>query len=137
MSAPPAGGMSRSIYVNAFVGTREPKDSLGAIQNRLRKAKVLNEEVALYFSARRELEEAYLKALGKISKRSFLQDPSCMPVGFAPVYERLVAEVGEVAKVHGELERKIGIECEDVLRESSNRGAFAQLRDVSQTLHAL
>ena len=86
---------------------------------------------AEYFAARRELENAYLKALAKISKRQFLSDPTALGAGFLPVYERLIAEIAEVASVHGELETKIEQECEIVMRSASNRGEWGRVKEVS------
>lgn len=87
-----------------------------------------------YFQARRELEEAYLKALSRISKRSFLSDASSIPSSFAPVYERLVREIDEVARVHGDLEHAIANQCEDAVRQASNRGAWANVREYDDRL---
>lgn len=101
------------------------------MQNRLHKARILADELADYFAARRELETAYLKSLQKISKRNFLSDAGALGPAFAPVYERLIAEIGEVASVHGELERKIGDECELAMRNAPNKGEWARQRDVS------
>ncbi|KDN37659.1 hypothetical protein K437DRAFT_251770 [Tilletiaria anomala UBC 951] len=129
-----AGGeLVSSMYANAFVGGK-PRESLQAIQTRLRKARVLKDELADYFAARREVEEAYLKGLAKVAKRSFLSDPSCMPPSFAPIYERLVGEIAEVANVHGELERKIATECEEAVRSAHNKGAWAAIRDYDDRL---
>ncbi len=79
----PGAAFAPNAYANAFVGAK-PRDAANLVQQRLRKAKLFNEELADYFAARRELEETYLKQLQKISKRSFLSDPSSIPPGFAP-----------------------------------------------------
>ncbi|CAO1631969.1 unnamed protein product [Sympodiomycopsis kandeliae] len=127
-STPSNGELPRNAYANAFVSLK-PRDGASAIQTRLHKARIVVEELADYFAARRELESAYLKALQKISKRSFISDPSALGPGFVPVYERLIAEIGEVASIHGELERKIGSECENVMRNAPNSGEWARQRE--------
>lgn len=119
-----------NAYANAFVHIK-PKDGAHLVQNRLHKARILTEELAEYFAARRELETAYLKALQKISKRSFLSDPSFVGLGFAEVYQRLVLEIGEVASIHGELEKKIGEECEVTMRNAPIRGEWSRQKEVS------
>lgn len=81
-----------------------------------------------YFAARREVETAYLKALARIAKRPFLSDPSTLG-GFAPVYERLALELGELASVHGELEGRLE-EAEAVLRTASTRGEWSRVKEV-------
>lgn len=86
---------------------------------------------AEYFAARRELENSYLKALQKVAKRSFLSDPAALGPNFLPVYERLVAEIGELASIHGELERKLEVECETPMRSVSNKGEWGRVREVS------
>lgn len=123
--------LPREAYSNALLSL-PPRESAQVIQNRLHKARLLNEEMADYFAARRELESAYLKALQKIAKRSFLSDASALGPAFAPIYERLIAEVGELASIHGELEHKIGEECEYSMRSAPNRGRWARQREVSR-----
>lgn len=92
---------------------------------------LLFHDSADYFAARRELEGAYLKALQKVAKRSFLSDPSALGSGFLPVYERLISEVGEVARVHGELERKLEQDCELPMRTAFSRGDWGRIKEVS------
>ncbi|PWN48155.1 hypothetical protein IE53DRAFT_319927 [Violaceomyces palustris] len=123
-----------SLHYPILVQPGKPRDSLQAVQTRLRKAKILNEELADYFAARRELEEAYLKQLQKISKRNFLSDPSALGSAFLPVYERLVTELAEVANVHGELEKRISEECESAVRDASSKGDWARLREHDDSL---
>jgi hypothetical protein len=84
-----------------------------------------------YFAARRDLENAYLKSLQKIAKRSFLSDPSALGANFLPVYERLVGEIGELASIHGELERKLEVECEVPMRNISSKGDWGRIKEVS------
>lgn len=87
-----------------------------------------------YFAARRELESSYLKALSKIAKRSFLSDPSALGPNFSPVYERLVMEIGELASIHGELEKKLESECEVAMRSAPNRGEWGRIKDHDDNL---
>lgn len=84
-----------------------------------------------YFSARRELEDSYLKALSKLSKRPFLTDASVLGPGFSMVYERLISELGETASVHSELEKKIADECEMPFRVMANKGEWGRVKEVS------
>ncbi|GAC98692.1 hypothetical protein PHSY_006286 [Pseudozyma hubeiensis SY62] len=136
----PGATFAPSAYSNALVPGK-PRDSANLIQQRLRKAKLFNEELADYFAARRELEETYLKQLQKISKRNFLSDPSSIPPGYAPVYERLVQELAEVASAHGELERRIADECEAPIRNASSKGEWSRIKDhddsIANTLREL
>lgn len=129
----PGASFAPNAYANAFVPGK-PRDSASLIQTRLRKAKLFNEELADYFAARRELEETYLKQLQKISKRSFLSDPSSIPPGYAPVYERLVQELAEVASAHGELEKRIAEDCEAPVRNASTKGEWGRIKDHDDSL---
>ena len=112
----------------------KPRESLAAIQQRLKRGKIFNDELAEYFSSRRELEEAYLKQLQKIAKRTFLSDPSSIPPGFVPVFERLIQELAEVANIHSELEKRIADECEAVIRNASSSGEWLRLREHDDSL---
>lgn len=129
----PGATFAPDAYANAFVPGK-PRDSANAIQTRIRKAKLFNEELAEYFAARRELEETYLKQLQKISKRSFLSDPSTIPPGYAPVYERLIQELAEVASAHGQLEKRIAQDCEAPLRNASIKVDWNRLKDHDEWL---
>ncbi|GAK64028.1 uncharacterized protein PAN0_004d2237 [Moesziomyces antarcticus] len=129
----PGAAFAPNAYANAFVAAK-PRDAANLVQQRLRKAKLFNEELADYFAARRELEETYLKQLQKISKRSFLSDPSSIPPGFAPVYERLVQELAEVASAHGELEKRIAEDCEAPIRNASSKGEWSRIKDHDDSL---
>lgn len=93
-SPPPAassgaadGSLPPQAYANAFLPLK-PRDATALLQTRIHKARLLTDELADYFAARRELESTYLKALQKLAKRSFLSDPTALGPGFAPVYER-------------------------------------------------
>ena len=128
-----AAAFAPNAYANAFVHGK-PRDSANLLQQRLRKAKLFNEELADYFAARRELEETYLKQLQKLSKRNFLSDPSSIPPGYAPVYERLIQELAEVASAHGELEKRIAEECEAPVRNASSKGEWGRIKEQDDSL---
>lgn len=130
-----AGELPKDAYGNAFIPLR-PRDGAGIVQTRLHKARVVVEELAEYFAARRELESAYLKALQKISRRNFLSDPAALGPSFVPVYERLIAEIGQAASIHGELEKKIGQECEQAMRTAPNKGEWGRQRDHDDSISA-
>ena len=127
---PSSGDLPRDAYANAFVSLK-PREGAQLLQQRLHKARIVTDELAEYFAARKELESAYLKSLQKISRRSFLSDASALGPGFAPVYERLITEIGELASVHGDLERKFAEECEATMRAAPNKGEWARQREVS------
>ncbi|KAN0065372.1 hypothetical protein ACQY0O_001208 [Thecaphora frezii] len=129
----PGADFAASAYALALVPGK-PRDSLNAIQQRLRQARIFNDELAEYFSARRELEETYLKQLQKIAKKNFLTDPTSISSGYLPIYERLIHELSEVADIHGELERRIAEECEAVLRNAASSGEWARLREYDDSL---
>lgn len=129
----PGAAFAPGAYANAFVPGK-PRDSASLIQQRLRKAKLFNEELADYFAARRELEDTYLKQLQKISKRNFLSDPSSIPPGYAPVYERLVQELAEVASAHAEFEKRIAQDCEAPIRNASSQGEWSRIKDHDDSL---
>lgn len=128
-----ASSFASNAYANAFVPGK-PRDTAKLVQERLRKAKLFNEELADYFAARRELEESYLKQLQKISKRSFLSDASTIPPGYAPVYERLIQELSEVANVHSELEKVIADDCEAAIRSASTKGEWSRMKEHDDSL---
>ncbi|UZJ53032.1 hypothetical protein CBS101457_002352 [Exobasidium rhododendri] len=130
---PSSAGLAAGTYANAFV-RGPPREGMQRIQNRLHKARVLTDELADYFAARRELENNYLKSLQKLAKRSFLSDPSALGPNFLPVYERLVGEIGELAGVHGELERKLEVECEIPMRSASSKGEWGRVKEHDDSL---
>ncbi|KAJ1570500.1 hypothetical protein NDA11_000293 [Ustilago hordei] len=130
----PEPHLPSNAYAGAFVPGK-PRNSAEAIQTRIRKAKQFNEELADYFAARRELEETYLKQLQKVSKRSFLSDPSSIPPGYAPVYERLIQELAEVASAHGELEKRIAEDCETPLRNTTSKVEWDRLQTHDEWLN--
>lgn len=76
------------------------------------------------------MESSYLKALQKLAKRTFLSDVSALGPNFSPVYERLISEIGETASIHGVLERKLGVECEQPMRGASSQGEWARIKEV-------
>lgn len=128
-----ANGLVPSAYADAFV-RGPPREGVQRVQNRLHKARILTDELADYFSARRELENTYLKQLQKIAKRSFLSDASALGPNFLPVYERLIAEIGEVARIHGDLEKKIEVECELPIRQASQKGDWERIKEHDDNL---
>lgn len=87
-----------------------------------------------YFAARREAEEAYVRSLQKLTKRSFLSDTTYLPVEYKPVYDRLVAELAEAAHAHTTLERRILRDCEEPLRAAPNHGEWAKIKRHDETL---
>jgi hypothetical protein len=130
-------GLVPNAYADAFV-MGPPREGVQRVQTRLHKARILTDELADYFAARRDLESNYLKSLQKIAKRSFLSDPGALGNNFLPVYERLIAEIGELARIHGDLEKKLEVECELPMRNASSKGEWAQIKghddNVSGTL---
>ncbi|WFC94251.1 hypothetical protein MBRA1_000878 [Malassezia brasiliensis] len=122
-----------SSYASVFVPA-DPRISVQALQTRLKNARIFHEQIADYFSARREAEEAYVRQLQKITKRSFLSDTTYLPPEYRGVYDRLVSELAEVAQIHGQLERRIMRECEQPLRDAPSSGEWASLRRYDDTL---
>ena len=94
----------------------------------MRHARMLNEQLANYFAARREVEESYVRQLQRLTKRPAFSDPSCIPIEFRGVCERLVAEIAEVAHAHTALEQRIARECEGPLHAAPTSGAWSELR---------
>ncbi|PWN34900.1 uncharacterized protein FA14DRAFT_160311 [Meira miltonrushii] len=128
-----ATGLVPSAYADAFV-RGPPREGVQRVQNRLHKARILADELADYFAARRELESTYLKQLQKIAKRSFLSDATALGPNFLPVYERLIAEIGEVARIHGDLEKKYEVECEMPIRQASQKGDWGRIKEHDDNL---
>ncbi|PWN45477.1 hypothetical protein IE81DRAFT_344781 [Ceraceosorus guamensis] len=122
-----------NAYADAFV-RGQAREGVSRVQARLGKARHLNDDLADYFAARREVEAAYLKALSRIAKRPFISDPTVLGA-FAPVYERLALELGELASVHGELEGRLE-EAEAVLRTASTRGEWSRVKEHDESVSA-
>ncbi|WFD35511.1 Suppressor of Profilin deletion [Malassezia cuniculi] len=120
-------------FRDAFAG-RDPGASIQLVQTRAKNARVFNDHLADYFSARREAEEAYVKNLARISKRFAMPDASLIPTGFAPVLDRLLVEVNELAEAHAVLERRLQRDCEEPLRAAAGSGDLASLRSISDDL---
>ncbi|PKI82982.1 Suppressor of Profilin deletion [Malassezia vespertilionis] len=119
--------MERPLYASAFESS-DPHESLHKLQTRLKNARLFNEQLADYFAARREIEEAYVRQLQKLSKRSFLGDATYIPYEFKPVYERMILEIAEAAQMHTMLERRIFRDCEEPLRTAAQRGEWATFK---------
>ncbi|WFD29526.1 Suppressor of Profilin deletion [Malassezia sp. CBS 17886] len=122
-----------SMYADAFV-RRDPRTSLQMLQARMKSTRAFHEQIADYFAARREAEEAYVRSLQKLTKRSFLADATNLPVEFRPVYERLVSEIAEVAQAHTMMERRVLRDCEDPLRSSMSSGEWTRLKRHDEVL---
>ena len=89
---------------------------------------------AEYFSARREIEESYVRQLQKLTKRTFLSDGVSVPDEFRPVYDRLLAEVAESSQIHTEFERRIWRDSEEPLRVSTSAPEWAVVRKQDEAL---
>ncbi|CAG8442936.1 4687_t:CDS:10 [Ambispora gerdemannii] len=120
-------------YTHAFLHLR-PKEAFDAIQARLRKAKLLNDELALYFSERAAIEDAYVKSLQRLSsKKNFMSDKSILGA-FSNVWEPLFQEVTEISNVHSLFVEKISEEVEAPIRGNATSEDWLQLKNYETTL---
>ena len=120
-------------FRDALAG-RDPSASVQLVQTRAKNARIFNDHLADYFSARREAEDAYVKQLLRISKRLAFPDAQYIPNGFSGVLERLMAEITEITEAHATLERSLQRDCEEPLRTAHGTGEWAALRDVNDEL---
>lgn len=90
----------------------------------MRHAKIFYDQLADLMAARAHAEETYVKHLQKVAKR--VSEPNYMPVEFRPLYQRLLAEMEDVAQLHttfqGHLQR-----ASDQLRQAHTQGEWAKL----------
>jgi hypothetical protein len=61
-----------------------PKSAYDTLSNRMRKARLLNDELAEYFKERAVIEENYAKSLQRLNTRFILSDRSAL--GHAPYF---------------------------------------------------
>ncbi|KAK9720202.1 hypothetical protein K7432_004293 [Basidiobolus ranarum] len=102
-------------YVDVFLNDR-PKESFDLLSNRLKKAKVLNEEVADFFKERALIEETYSKALLKLVNKKFVSDKTTLGT-LGAVWGQIVHEVQETSNLHTDFGKKILEEVAKPLRE--------------------
>ncbi|KAL1917228.1 uncharacterized protein VTP21DRAFT_4884 [Calcarisporiella thermophila] len=113
-------------YVETFM-TDRPRDGLEPLQSRLRKAKILHEELANYFHERALIEEMYAKSLQKLAKKSFITDRGALGT-FATIWDLLHKEIGEMANVHTQMGKMIMDEVERSLRAQVGNAEWAGLK---------
>ncbi|KAI8146258.1 Muniscin C-terminal mu homology domain-containing protein [Fennellomyces sp. T-0311] len=101
-------------YLDAFL-TERPKDGIEIIQNRLRKALKLNDELAEYFKERAHAEDLYAKSLARISKKFFVTDKTALGQ-MQPIWEMLHQEMTEIYTIHAVMSLKITEDVERPLR---------------------
>ncbi|KAG0041153.1 hypothetical protein BGZ83_002236, partial [Gryganskiella cystojenkinii] len=96
--------------------TERPQDGLDAVQARLRKGKLLNEQLANYFKERAHIEDMYAKNITKAFQKHFVTDTHALGTFTAP-WEKLSAESLELATLHGQFSLRISNEIERPLRD--------------------
>ncbi|KAF9187952.1 hypothetical protein BGZ50_001683, partial [Haplosporangium sp. Z 11] len=96
--------------------TERPQDGLDAVQTRLRKGKVLHDQLANYFKERAHIEDMYAKSISKAFQKHFVTDTQALGTFTAP-WEKLNAETVELATLHGQFSLRILNEIERPLRD--------------------
>ncbi|KFH67494.1 hypothetical protein MVEG_06226 [Podila verticillata NRRL 6337] len=104
-------------YTEAFL-TERPQDGLDAVQSRLRKGKLLHEQLANYFKERAHIEDLYAKSITKAFQKHFVSDTQALGT-FAAPWDKLSAESTELATLHGQFSLRISNEIEKPLRDFS------------------
>ncbi|KAG0362757.1 hypothetical protein BG005_004379 [Podila minutissima] len=102
-------------YTEAFL-TERPQDGLDAVQSRLRKGKLLHEQLANYFKERAHIEDLYAKSITKAFQKHFVSDTQALGT-FAAPWDKLSAESTELATLHGQFSLRISNEIEKPLRD--------------------
>ncbi|KAF8935756.1 hypothetical protein BGZ58_004808 [Dissophora ornata] len=102
-------------FSEAFL-TERPQDGLDAVQSRLRKGKVLHEQLANYFKERAHIEDLYAKSITKAFQKHLVTDAQALGTFTAP-WEKLNAETLELATLHGQFSLRISNEIERPLRD--------------------
>ncbi|KAF9023626.1 hypothetical protein BGZ52_012439, partial [Haplosporangium bisporale] len=98
--------------------TERPQDGLDAVQSRLRKGKLLHEQLANYFKERAHIEDLYAKSITKAFQKHFVSDTQALGT-FAAPWDKLSAESTELATLHGQFSLRISNEIEKPLRDFS------------------
>ncbi|KAK5810224.1 Muniscin C-terminal mu homology domain-containing protein [Linnemannia elongata] len=102
-------------YAEAFL-TERPQDGLDAVQSRLRKGRLLHEQLANYYKERAHIEDMYAKSITKAFQKHFVTDPQALGTFTAP-WEKLNAETVELATLHGQYSLRISNEIERPMRD--------------------
>jgi len=95
-----------------------------ALHTRMRYARVFNDQLADFLMARCEAEEAYVKHLQKVTRRTI--DTTYIPMKLRPVYERLMAEVADIWHIHTTLAHHFQRDLE-ALQQMHTHGQWAGL----------
>ncbi|WFD21676.1 Suppressor of Profilin deletion [Malassezia equina] len=90
----------------------------------MRYARVFNDQLAEYLTARCEAEEAYVKHLQKATRRTI--DTNYVPEQFQPVYDRLLSEVTDILHIHTTLAHQLQRDVE-ALQQLHTQGEWANL----------
>ncbi|KAG0028705.1 hypothetical protein BGZ81_004494 [Podila clonocystis] len=107
--------VQEEVEVMSFM-TERPQDGLDAVQSRLRKGKLLHEQLANYFKERAHIEDLYAKNIAKAFQKHFVSDTQALGT-FAAPWDKLSAESTELATLHGQFSLRISNEIEKPLRD--------------------
>ncbi|KAJ1915215.1 hypothetical protein IWQ60_008513 [Tieghemiomyces parasiticus] len=103
------------VYADAFIN-EHPQLTYNALSNRIRKAAILNTDLADYFRERTILEENHVKQLQKLHRKAFISDPSSLGQ-LQPLWVALFDEIQYSISLHSELALQIGQQVERPLRD--------------------
>ncbi|KAG0248610.1 hypothetical protein BG011_010085, partial [Mortierella polycephala] len=112
--------------------TERPQDGLDAVQTRLRKGKVLHDQLANYFKERAHIEDMYAKSITKAFQKHFVTDTHALGTFTAP-WEKLNEETVELATLHGQFSLRIANEIERPLRDYARTQSEWQNLSLAET----
>ncbi|TIA88991.1 hypothetical protein E3P99_02277 [Wallemia hederae] len=120
--------LPRTAYADALINAR-PGDSVAALQNRLKKAATLQDELANFFQARASAEMAYAASLSKITRsKPFISDLQLLSrSGLGGIWDNLQDELFQLSVMHEKFGRKISEQIEKPLRMASQQGEWRSL----------
>ncbi|TIB90103.1 hypothetical protein E3Q19_02868 [Wallemia mellicola] len=130
--------LPRTAYADALINAR-PGDSVSALQTRLKKAAILQEEMANFFQARASVEMQYAASLNKITRsKPFISDVQLLNrTGLGAVWDDLQDELFQVSVLHEKLAKKISEQIEKPLRMSSQSGEWGSLPQSDSDMNRL
>ncbi|TIA90235.1 hypothetical protein E3P81_02567 [Wallemia ichthyophaga] len=120
--------LAQTAYADALINAR-PGDSVAALQNRIKKAATLQEELANFFQARASAELAYAASLNKITRsKPFISDVQLLSrSGLGGIWDNLQDELFQLSVIHDKFAKKISDQVEKPLRMASQQGEWGSL----------
>ncbi|KAI5797694.1 Muniscin C-terminal mu homology domain-containing protein [Geopyxis carbonaria] len=128
--------LSRTEYPS-IVNSVRPSPAVKLVRERLQKGQGLNVEISDWLQERRRVEDAYVLALTKLSKRPLPGDNLDLGI-FAAPWLRIVESTSSIAVAHQHFSDKLNAEVERPIREFASRnGDWSAMKSLETNLNSV